>query len=412
MQRLIYDLGLGAMQLGFRLASPFNEKAAQWIDGRKDWRKKLKKLADDLPKDKKRVWVHVSSLGEFEQGRPLMDALIERGHSLTVSFFSPSGYEQRKDWPGADAIVYLPLDTAKNARDFITILKPDIGVFVKYELWFHYLNELKKQKVPSIMVSGRFYKEQDYFSKWYTWGRKHPHLFSRIEVQDEVSKELLESIGYDQAEVSGDIRYDRVTKLARNQDPFEKIEAFCEGSEIFMAGSSWPSDEKVFLPYLLGESCPYKAIIAPHDISDSHVDEIMKQSGEKAIRWSDFDKYNGEKILIIDCIGMLSRIYKFADIAFIGGAFKEGLHNILEPAAYGVGVIAGPKHKGFPEALEMEKAGAMIRIHSKEEFEAKMEEMEDDPSIRENLSANARNFIQSRTGATARSLEVIEELLS
>ena len=221
----------------------------------------------------------------------------------------------------------------------------------------------------------------------------------------------MHSIDYRHAELTGDIRYDRVSKLALNTDRFEKIESFCEGKKVFMAGSSWPSDEKVFLPYLISAACPYKSIIAPHDISDSHIEEILKNSRGNAIRLSHFDRYKGEKILIVDRIGILSRIYKYAEIAFIGGAFKEGLHNVLEPAAYGVGVLSGPDFKGFPEAPEMEKAGALIRVKDRMEFESLMERLAKDKDALSRLSDNARNFISKRKGATQKSLKAIEEEL-
>ena len=412
MGKILYNFGVYSYYLGVRIASMFNEKAQLWLSGREDWRSKLRESIKKLDPDQKNIWFHVSSLGEFEQGRPVMEQLKnDKKINLIVSFYSPSGYEQMKDWPLADLITYLPLDTEKNASDFIDIIKPDLSLFVKYDLWYHYLHELNLKKIPALLISGRFYSSQVYFKPWASWYRKLLFMLDRILVQDQVSLDLLNSINYKNAEISGDIRYDRVDELSRNKDRFNKIENFVSDRKVFIAGSSWPLDEKLMTAYFLKNKYALRAIIAPHDVSKEHIDSILFNFKGKAIRYSEIDQLSGEDVLVVDKIGILSRIYKYAKISYVGGAFKEGLHNILEPAAYRIPVITGPDHSGFPEGAAMEKDGALFRVKNEAEFASTMDNLLKDEPFYSKASIAADRFIKDRKGASLHTLKVINQFL-
>lgn len=410
MGRLGYEISLFSYYLGITLASPFNPKAKEWVKGRKNWRKKIKAQLKGLNSSKKTVWFHVSSLGEFEQGRPLMESLKSE-HNIVLSFFSPSGYQIMKNWDGADIVCYLPIDTKRNAAEFIEFIKPSLAVFVKYDVWYHYLDQLKKNNIPRVLISARFYPKQLFFKKWASWYRKLIFLFSEILVQDEQSLSLLKSIGYNDACLTGDTRYDRVLELSKNSDEFPKIASFCGDKRVFIAGSSWPSDEQMMYDYMLKNKHDMRFIIAPHDIGFEHIRSLKSKLGDQAILFSEIDKIQNEKILIIDSIGLLSRLYKYAFISYVGGAFKEGLHNILEPAAYGIPVITGPDHEGFLEGPAMEKAGALFRIDDAIQFAEIMDQLISDSTFYANAARSAHQFIEVNSGASSKTYKVLQGYL-
>lgn len=413
MGKFLYNLSVNAYGISVRLVSPFNQKAAAWVAGRKDWKSKLTDAIRTLNPDKPVVWFHASSLGEFEQGRPVMEALKRDNEiNLILTFFSPSGYEVMKKWLTADLIFYLPLDSKKNATDFIGLIKPDVAVFVKYEFWYHYLKQLDNQKITTYIISARFYANQIFFKRWAKWYRKVLFLIDKIYVQDNSSLNLLEGIGYKPVELSGDTRYDRVNELSKHSDQFPEIEDFVNNEKLFVAGSSWPLDEEIITRYINENPDKYKYLIAPHDIGESHLKKIEKLLNVSSQRYSTYNKEEASRVLILDTIGMLSRIYKYATVAYIGGAFKEGLHNILEPAAYGVPVITGPNHDGFPEGPALEKAGGLVRIKNDKEFESLMNQWAIDEEIRNNAASAARLFVQDQTGATQKITKDIEMVLS
>jgi len=412
MGKHLYNLGIVGYRLAIRLISPFNQKAKQWVIGRKNWQNKLARSVEKLDFNKPVMWFHASSLGEFEQGRPVMEALKKKNSfNLVLTFFSPSGYELIKNWPTADLICYLPIDTDKNAADFIKLIKPDMAIFIKYEFWYHYLNNLNNQQIKTYLISARFYPGQLFFKSWAKWYRNLLFMIDKIYVQDKVSADLLSGIGYYSVELAGDTRYDRVAELGKNTDGFPEIEAFVNNEKLFIAGSSWPLDEAVICKYINKYPHKYKYLIAPHDIGKSHLNKIEKQLQVPCQRYSDYDVNKPARVLLLDTIGMLSRVYKYAKVAYIGGAFKEGLHNILEPAAYGVPVITGPDHTGFPEGPEMEKAGALVRIKNYDDFENNLNRWVD-YDIRQPVAYAARQFIQSHKGATQKIVTDIESLLS
>lgn len=412
MGKLMYNIGLYSYFLGIKIASPFNDKAKLWLEGRRNWQAKLRKKAEKLDRKRKTIWFHVSSLGEFEQGRPVMENLKKtQDINLVISFYSPSGYEIMKDWELADLICYLPFDSKTNAKNFITIIKPDVGIFVKYDLWYYFLARLKKEKIPSLLIAARFYPSQVFFKAWGKWYQKLIFLFSKILVQDEVSLQLLESIGFKDVVNTGDPRYDRVLDLSLNVDTFKDIESFIEGKKVFIAGSSWPLDEKIMIEYMLENKNDLRFIIAPHDIGKEHVRSIKNKLMGNAILYSEIDEIQDEKVLIIDSIGMLSRLYKYADISYIGGAFKEGLHNILEPAAYGVPVITGPDHEGFLEGPAMEKAGGLFRVNNTKDLKRIITSLIEDEETYKNASVAALSFISENKGASEKTNSIIENCL-
>ena len=413
MGEFLYNLGVNAYGITVRLTSAFNKKAATWVAGRKNWKTKLANEVKRLNRDKPVVWFHASSLGEFEQGRPVMEALKKDNEiNLILTFFSPSGYEVMNKWLTADLILYLPLDSKKNATDFIDLIKPDMAVFVKYEFWYHYLKQLNNRKITTYVISARFYADQIFFKSWAKWYRKVLFLIDKIYVQDKTSLDLLEGIGYKAVKLSGDTRYDRVNELSQHSDQFLEIEDFVNNEKLFIAGSSWPMDEEIIIKYINENPNKYKYLIAPHNIGENHLKKIEKLLNVPFQRYSSYKKEEASRVLILDTIGMLSRVYKYASVAYIGGAFKEGLHNILEPAAYSVPVITGSDHDGFPEGPAMEKAGGLVRIKNDKEFESLMNQWAVDEKIRGQAALAANLFIQEQTGATQKITKDIESVLN
>jgi len=412
MGKLLYDISLRSFYLGIKIASFFNDKADLWIKGRKDWKTRLVQAVEKLEKQRKNVWFHVSSLGEFEQGRPVMEELKKNNDiNLIISFYSPSGYEVMKDWKVADLICYLPLDTANNAKDFIKIINPVLVVFVKYEFWYHFLEQVKKSRIPSILISARFYPSQSFFKSWLPWYRKLIFLFDNILVQDQVSLDLLNSISYLNTQITGDTRYDRVVKLSQNEDIFTEIESFIGEKKTFIAGSSWPLDEKIMIPFIKDDKRDVRFILVPHDVNKDHVLSLQKKLAGKAILHSEIDKLEGQTTLIIDRIGMLSRLYKYAYISYIGGAFKEGLHNILEPAAYGIPVITGPDHSGFPEGPEMENNGGLFKVKDQDDFKQIINRLLEDEEFYLKASEANRSLISNKKGASEKTISILERYL-
>jgi 3-deoxy-D-manno-octulosonic-acid transferase len=413
MSSLIYDISLFSYHSGIRVASLFNEKAKLWVEGRRNWRELLTEKAKKLPVKGKQIWFHVSSLGEFEQARPVMEALKKEGAgNIILSFYSPSGYENAKAWKGADIITYLPEDNAKNAQDFLDIIKPDLAVFVKYDLWYHYLNQAQKKAIPCLLISARFYKDQIYFKSWGSWYKKMLFKLKEILVQDEASFALLKAIHYDAVINTGDTRFDRVMELSKRSEDVPHIEDFIGDNKVLIAGSTWPLDERIMLDYIKDNPQNLKVIIAPHDVGRTHINALEEQFEGKAILYSSISKRKDEHILIIDSIGLLSRLYRYATISYIGGAFKEGLHNILEPAAFGVPVITGPDHEGFLEGPAMEKKGGLFRVNTIKEFNAIMLKLTTDEVFYQRSSTQAKAFIQEHCGASEKTLSIIENYLS
>ena len=340
------------LEIGLKTIALFSEgKIRLGVEGRK---KTFQILEEKRDFTKKLIWFHAASLGEFEQGRPLIEKMKSQypDYQILLTFFSPSGYEIRKNYPHADIITYLPIDTQKNAKCFLEATKPDMIFFIKYEFWYYFLKTATDKKIPTYYVAALF-RPQQFFFAWY--GKFMQPILQKIShyfVQNEVSKKQLESIGIQQISVVGDPRIDRVMELAAQAKNFPIIEDFCKKKKIMVIGSSWAQDEAILLPFV-AKNTDWKFIIAPHEIDEKHLQNIENQSLVKIVRYSKHEKNSDANVLLIDNIGMLNSLYRYGKIAYIGGGFGSGIHNTLEPMAYGLPVIFGPKYQKFEEANAM-----------------------------------------------------------
>jgi len=415
----IYSFLIVCYGLSIRLASVFDAKAALWVKGRKRYWVVLDKIFAAAPFNlagRKLAWFHCASLGEFEQGRPIIEE-FKRQHPeflILLTFYSPSGYEVRKAYSGADAILYLPLDTKPNVRRFVDKVKPDIVFYVKYEFWFNFLSFLQSKKIPTIFVSAVFRPEQHFFKGYGEWPRKILKGITRIFVQDENSKELLQFIGIDNVEVSGDTRFDRVSDVAVHPMPVAVAQAFAAGHQVFVAGSTWPADEELI--FRLIENNPYKLrfIIAPHEIKAEHLDSLMQRAGNKAVRFSKttLDEVQNAEILIVDSIGQLSLLYQYGTLAYIGGGFGAGIHNILEAAAFGLPVFFGPNFHKFNEAKDLIELKGAFELHKTDDLMTKANELLSESAKLAQSASVAKKYILNGKGATGLILKRVNELLA
>lgn len=352
------------------MAANWNAKAKKWVEGRKNWQQNLRQNWQVTPSEFV-VWMHCASLGEFEQGRPILEKIKNQipNSKVLVTFFSPSGFEIRNNYEGADYVMYLPFDSASNAKLFVDIIKPQLAIFVKYEFWHYYLNELHERKISTILVSGIFRFSQPFFQWWGSFHRRMLQNFSHLFVQDETSKQLLVKIGLqNKVTVAGDTRFDSVIKTAQEWKPVDFIDTFCSKCSILVAGSTWPADEVILAEYINDPFNKKKIIIAPHEINDEHIVQL-KKIFSRSVCYSDLLKGvqlpENTNCLIIDNIGYLSRLYKYANIAYVGGGFtKSGIHNVLEAAVFGKAVFTGPAVEKFREAVELKKLGGLFTIET------------------------------------------------
>ncbi|MRI62684.1 3-deoxy-D-manno-octulosonic acid transferase [Ornithobacterium rhinotracheale] len=367
----IYTLGIKAMSLGMKIASRFNEKAQKAIAGRENvWEYLNQKITpnDDW------VWVHCSSLGEFEQGRPVIEVIKEKypKAKIAVSFFSPSGYEVRKNYAEADAVFYLPFDTPKNAEKLIKILKPKLWVLVKYDYWYNFLDEYKKAGVPIIVVSAIFRENQSYFKSYGKFfAQKLKNDLAHFFVQNQESVDLLSKIGISNASAVGDTRFDRVKKVADQAERLPWVETFKQDKKLFVVGSSWKEDEDFWVKWM-NEDCPpdWKIIIAPHEMTENSILALKERFKDEVATYQKQENLEQAKILIVDAIGFLSKIYAYADIAYVGGGFnKSGVHNTLEPAVFGVPVVIGENYAKFQEVKDLMVEGALFSVSDYAQFQ-------------------------------------------
>lgn len=404
---LLYNIGIHAYSLAIKLAAPFNEKAALLSKGRKEVKNKIQAIHRG---SERLVWFHAASLGEFEQGRPVMEKLrqMEPDTKILLTFFSPSGYEIRKNYAGADYILYLPADTKRNAIRFIEQLRPDVAVFIKYEFWYNYLNELHKRNIPTYLISAIFRTEQPFFKSWGTLHRKMLGFFKCLYVQDEQSVKLLETIGIRHTRLTGDTRFDRVKQIADAAKDIEKVRLFCNDQPTVVCGSTWPPDENILLDYINQYSGPYKWILVPHEIGEGHIKTILDKCKKKVIRYTKADiNLEDYEVLIVDCIGLLSSIYRYGKISYIGGGFGVGIHNTLEAAIYGIPVIFGPKYQKFNEAVGLIHEGGGFSINSGAELKELLNSLINNPVIAETAGKRALAYVTSQLGAT----DIISEKL-
>jgi len=409
----MYNIIMYAIQLGVAIASLFNEKVRKMWQGE---RRSFSLLREQVDPEAQYVWFHAASLGEFEQGRPLMEQLRKEHpeYKILLTFYSPSGYEVRKDYKGADIICYMPIDTVTNARRFLRIVRPVMAFFIKYEFWFNFLHILKHRGVPTYSVSSIFRPDQVFF-KWY--GRQYGRVlkcFTHFYVQNEESRQLLSKIHIDNATVVGDTRFDRVLQIKAAAKQLPVVEAFVgDSKKIFVAGSSWQPDEELFIPFFKNHS-DWKMIIAPHVIGEDHLQQIEKMlEGKKVFRYTQFSadlssdelaQLRDAEVLIINCFGLLSSVYRYGAVTYVGGGFGVGIHNVLEAGVWHVPVIFGPNNKKFQEAQELLASGGGMEITSAADFETVMILLMTDATALKNAGEQAGAYVASKTGATKKIL--------
>jgi len=398
---ILYTIIIGLYYFGIMLSAPFNRKAARMLTGRRGL---FRFLRDGMAKKDAWIWFHCASLGEFEQGRPVMERLRKErpDTGILLTFFSPSGYEVRKNYAGADLVCYLPFDFPWNVKKFLSLVKPRMAVFVKYEFWHHYLKAMAHRGIPLYGISV-IIRENHPFLKWYGRSyRKVLHCFDHLFVQDEDSKRRLARMGITRVSVAGDTRFDRVVEIARQAKKIEPVERFASGEKILVAGSTWPPDEEILLKYLHEEENPWKWIVAPHEIHEQHIRNILEHSRVQACRYSKAGETNPEKcrLLVIDNIGMLSSLYRYASLSYVGGGFGRGIHNVLEAAAYGIPVIFGPHYQAFREAVELIKRGGGFPVNNYSELKTRLNMLARQPETLARSSNAAGTFVHKSTGAT------------
>ncbi|MBQ19674.1 MAG: glycosyltransferase N-terminal domain-containing protein [Vicingaceae bacterium] len=406
--KLIYQIALFSYTILIRIASLFNHKAKLWLKGRKN---SFPYLETQIKKEDQIIWFHCASLGEFEQGKPLMEKIknLHPEYKLLVTFFSPSGYEYRKDNPLINYVCYLPIDSKKNARKFIELVNPKQAYFVKYEFWYYYLANLHQQNIPTYLISGVFRANQPFF-KWYGgFNRKMLSFFTRFFIQNKVSVDLLNSIGFNNVTQSGDTRIDRVYENSQSPTPLPIIEKFTNKKPTIIIGSSWEKEEEIISTYIQTTDKEFNYIIAPHDVSKAHIDNLITTLDSNHLLYSEANQRNATQhnVLIIDNIGILANCYQYTDIALIGGGFSGSLHNILEPASFGNAIIFGEKHWKFHEAQELIDNYAAFSIGSLDDFIAIVNHL----MLKENLQDTknaATKYIKTSVGATDKIWEIVK----
>lgn len=405
----MYTLGIYIYIAFVKLAALFGHRKAKLkLSGHK---RIYADLSERLNKSTEYIWFHVSSLGEFEQGRPLMEKIHAEHpeYGIVLTFFSPSGYESAKNYQNADVVCYMPFDTPLQAARFLDTVNPKMAIFVKYEFWMNFLLALKKRSIPTYSVSSIFREKQVFFRPWGGFYRKALRCFTHIYVQNSLSVKLLASIGIDNVTVVGDTRFDRVAKIREQARQLPLVEAFVEGDKkVFVAGSSWGPDEDVFLPYFNARS-GWKLIIASHEVNEERLKSIEEKVKGVCVRYTQaaMDEVRAADCLIVDCFGLLSSIYRYGDIAYVGGGFGVGIHNILEAAVYGMPVFFGPNNKKFQEAAMLKECGGGIEVVSEGDFADKIGALDAHAEKLKSVGAAAGKCVSENFGASKRVLQSI-----
>ncbi len=409
----LYNLVIYLYGLVIKLASINKLKAKQWVAGRRNWREQLQQKISKLNSENI-IWVHCASYGEFEQGRPLIEAIKKKHpqYKIVLSFFSPSGYEVFKDWSGAEVICYLPLDTRSNARDFIKITKPKVAIFIKYEFWLNFLFTLKKRNIPTYLVSAVFKPHHPFF-KWYGGVFKRSlKTFNKLFIQDETSGNLLKKIGIENFEVCGDTRFDRVVEIKENFTELPYIKQFCGDSKVLVAGSTWPGDDELLIEAFKALKLPdLKLILVPHNVDEKDIQKIRALLEKKELSYNLFSEQKtpgSAKILVVDTIGMLSKIYFYATITYIGGGMDDGIHNCLEPAVYLKPVIFyGNDYHKYNEAIELIDLKAAKNITSSNELTEEVLGYLNNQQALSAIENKLKVYFQKKSGTTKKVLEII-----
>lgn len=404
----MYSFVIYIYLLAVKIVSLFNKKVRLMVNGHAAV---FKILRENIKEGEPYIWFHAASLGEFEQGRPLMERIRRQypEYKILLTFFSPSGYEVRKNYEGADVICYLPFDTPRNVKRFLNIANPCMAFFIKYAFWQNYLKALQRRHIPVYSVSSIFRREQIFF-RWYG-GRYYKVLtrFTHLFVQNEVSKELLGKLGIRNVTVVGDTRFDRVMEIMQQAKQLPLVEAFKQDYTVFVAGSSWPPDEDLFIEYFNAHP-ELKLIIAPHVIGESHLSEIIGKLKRPYLRYTQANEENVKQAdcLIIDCYGLLSSIYRYGEIAYIGGGFGVGIHNVLEAAVYGVPVMFGPNNKRFREAQQLLQSGGGFEIHDETDFNALTDKLLTDATFLKQAGDAAGHYVKGNAGAADKVLSMVD----
>ncbi len=404
----LYQLGINLAALLLPVSRFFSPKMKLFVDGRKQ---SFAVLENQIDKNQEYIWFHVASLGEYEQGLPVMEEIKAQypEYKLLLTFFSPSGFEIRKNNKIADITIYLPLDTKQNVKRFLDIVQPKMVFFIKYEFWPNYLYELKNRNIPTYLISGIFRKNQLFF-KWYGgFYRKALQSFDHFFVQNDASAQLLKSIDFNNSTVNGDTRFDRVAQIVERAQPLDFIADFKNNTTTIVIGSSWVDDEAIYLPYL-NNSENVKFIIAPHNIKEEEITRLISKIDKKTVRFTNYktEELKNADVFIIDTIGILTQIYAYADIGYVGGAFKTGLHNILEPATYGTPVVIGPKYSKFQEAKDLVALGSGLVVNNTEELSATVNRLITDADYRNELGIKNLEFVLKNKNATKVIMDFIE----
>ncbi len=403
---LFYNLSIRTYVFFIRIAAIFNPKAKQWITGRKNLWQRLQRA---INRDDNIVWFHAASLGEFEQGRPVIEAYKEKfpDTKILLTFFSPSGYEIRKNYQGADYIFYLPPDFPGYAKRFISIVNPKAVYFIKYEFWYHYLNELRKRQIPCYIFSAIFRPNQLFFKSYGGFYRKMLKAFTHFFVQNKASKQLLQEIGFTNVDVVGDTRFDRVYTIAQQAKQLPELENFSNNRLVLIAGSTWPKDEEHIIRYINTTQKGYKYIIAPHEVDENHIKNITAQIKKSWVRYTQStpETIANSEVLIIDCIGILSSLYRYGDIAYIGGGFGRGIHNTLEAATFGLPIIFGPNYQKFQEAKDLLQLNAAISYNTYNQLETTLNRFDEDTTARTQSGKASKIYVEQKCGASSQILE-------
>lgn len=401
--RLIYILGIRLYYLLILAASPFHSKAGKWINGRRGL---FRRMAEELDPGVPYIWFHCSSLGEFEQGRPVIEKIRESepGKKILLTFYSPSGFDIRKNYEGADHVFYLPLDTRRNAERFLSLATIKKAYFIKYEYWYHFISSLHRRGIPVYLVSGIFRGEQVFF-KWYgTWFLKMLRKFDHLFVQQEDSRELLASAGIDNVTVTGDTRFDRVYDLVQKVRPDQRFQEFRGDAKLIVAGSTWPADEEIILRYINESDSTCKWILAPHEIHEQAIRKLSEQINHRTQIYTELDEkeLDNTRVLLIDTIGLLSSLYQYADITYIGGGFGKGIHNTLEAATFGKPVMFGPNYHKFQEAKDLARLKAAFPVEGFDDFRSELNRLLTQPGLLTTSGESAAAYVKSMLGASSR----------
>jgi 3-deoxy-D-manno-octulosonic-acid transferase len=400
---VLYTLVIRIFGLFLRVAAHFNRSARLWVQGRRHWYRRLE--ADVREKNRKLVWFHAASLGEFEQGRPIIERVRSEypEYAILLTFFSPSGYEVRKDYEKADAVHYLPLDLPGNARRFLEAARPKLAVFIRYEYWYNFLRAMFEREIPVVIVSAIFRKDQLFFKPYGQWSRNTLRRISRFFVQNEESVALLDSVGIRHRDLSGDTRFDRVWEAAQERREFPLVERFVAGRVCLVAGSTWPFDDQ-----LLREIVPVfpdlKFLIVPHHVDEANIRRVTDLFGDETALYTRGEGQDlvSRQVLVVDTIGMLTYLYRLADLTYIGDGFGRGIHSILEPAAFGMPIFFGPNYQDFQEAVDLVERRGAFAVKDRTELIGKIRHFADDGRARQEAGRICREYVREKKGATDR----------